>query len=116
MYSNPPIHGARLVEIVLGDPELRAEWAKECAGMANRIISMRQELRSNLEKLGSDWRWQHITDQIGMFAYSGMTKEQTQRLMKEFHVYCTEDGRISMAGITLHNVEYVAHSIHEVTK
>lgn len=84
--------------------------------MANRIISMRQELRSCLETTGSNKSWKHITDQIGMFAYSGLTKEQTQRLMNEHHVYCTEDGRISMAGVTLHNVDYLANSIHEVTK
>ena len=38
--------------------------------MADRIISMRTLLRSNLEGLGSKWTWNHVTDQIGMFAYS----------------------------------------------
>lgn len=26
MYSNPPIHGARIVDIVLSDPKLTASW------------------------------------------------------------------------------------------
>jgi aspartate/tyrosine/aromatic aminotransferase len=30
MYSNPPVHGARLVAEVLGDSKLRAQWATEC--------------------------------------------------------------------------------------
>lgn len=90
--------------------------AKECDGMASRIITMRHELRTRLEATGSSRSWEHITNQIGMFAYSGLTKEQTQRLMSDHHVYCTEDGRISMAGVTLHNVDYLANSIHQVTK
>lgn len=90
--------------------------AQECAGMANRIISMRQELRSRLEASGSSRPWNHITDQIGMFAYSGLNKQQVQRLKDEFHIYCTEDGRISMAGVTLHNLDWLVHGIHEVSK
>jgi hypothetical protein len=39
--------------------------------MAERIISMRTLLRQNLEGLGSRWSWGHVTDQIGMFCFSG---------------------------------------------
>ena len=52
MYSNPPIHGARIVTDVLNNQELRAQWLVELKGMADRIISMREQLRGNLEKLG----------------------------------------------------------------
>jgi aspartate/tyrosine/aromatic aminotransferase len=52
MYSNPPIHGARIAHSVLTNSELRPQWLVELKGMADRIISMREELRSNLEKLG----------------------------------------------------------------
>lgn len=71
MYSNPPLHGALLVATVLHDPQLKAQWYGEVKGMADRIISMRSLLRENLEGLGSSWKWDHITDQIGMFCYSG---------------------------------------------
>ena len=65
MYSNPPLHGALLAKTVLSDPALKQQWFEEVKGMADRIISMRTALRSNLEGLGSQHNWQHITDQIG---------------------------------------------------
>jgi len=84
--------------------------------MADRIIGMRKALRGNLEKLGSPLSWNHVTEQIGMFCYSGMTPEQVDRLTSEFHIYMTRNGRISMAGVTTGNVEYLANAINEVTK
>ncbi|KAK8710066.1 hypothetical protein V6N13_145408 [Hibiscus sabdariffa] len=116
MYSNPPVHGALIVSMILGDPDLKKLWLKEVKVMADRIIGMRTALRGNLEKLGSPLSWQHITNQIGMFCYSGMTPEQVDRLTNEFHIYMTRNGRISMAGVTTGNVEYLANAIHQVTK
>lgn len=116
MYSSPPIHGSRIVASILGDAGLRAEWLAEVKEMADRIISVRQSLRSNLQKQGSSRQWQHITDQIGMFCYTGMTPEQVDRITKEFSIYLTRDGRISMAGVTTKNVEYLAEAMHTVTK
>lgn len=84
--------------------------------MADRIISMRSLLKKHLAQLGSVKNWDHITNQIGMFCYTGLQPEQVERLMKEHHVYLTKDGRISIAGITSGNVEYLARSIHAVTK
>lgn len=116
MYSNPPVHGALLVSIVLSDPDLKSLWLKEVKGMANRIIGLRNALRKNIENLGSNLSWEHITNQIGMFCYSGLTPEQVDRLTNEFHIYMTRNGRISMSGVTTGNVAYLANAIHEVTK
>lgn len=116
MYSNPPIHGARIVSEILGDSALKAEWLQEVKGMADRIITVRTQLKENLAKKGSKKDWSHITDQIGMFCFTGLQAPQVERLTKEFSIYLTKDGRISMAGVTSKNVEYLAHSIHEVTK
>jgi len=116
MYSNPPIHGARIVAEVLSDDKLKADWYKECKGMADRIKSMRTALREKLEAGGGGtggggMTWSHVTDQIGMFCYTGLTVEQVKRLREEYHVYCTDDGRFSMAGITSKNVDYIASSV-----
>jgi len=116
MYSNPPINGARIVTTILNNPSLRQEWLGDVKGMADRIISMRTQLRNGLEKEGSVKNWTHITDQIGMFCFTGMTAEQVGRLSSEFSVYLTKDGRVSMAGVTSHNVGYLAKAMHEVTK
>jgi len=116
MYSNPPIYGARLVATILGDPALTKLWHKEVKQMADRIISMRVQLVENLKTLGSTRDWSHITNQIGMFCYSGLTPEQVERLKNEYHIYMTSNGRISMAGVFSSKVKYLASAIHDVTK
>uniref|UniRef100_A0A1L8E2D5 Aspartate aminotransferase n=1 Tax=Nyssomyia neivai TaxID=330878 RepID=A0A1L8E2D5_9DIPT len=116
MYSNPPIHGARLVSEVLKDKALRSEWLTDVKGMADRIIGVRADLRGALEKLGSARNWQHITDQIGMFCFTGLNQEQCERIIKDYSVYLTKDGRISMSGVNSKNVQYLAEAIHAVTK
>lgn len=116
MYSNPPIYGARIVTEILGDSQLKAEWLHDVKGMADRIISVRTKLCENLKKNGSTRNWTHITDQIGMFCYTGLKGPEVERIIKDFSVYLTKDGRISMAGVTSKNVEYLAHAMHEVTK
>jgi len=116
MYSNPPVHGARIVSTILGDKELAQEWSKEVKVMADRIISMRLQLVSQLKALGSKHDWSHITSQIGMFCYSGLKQDQVEQLQKKWHVYMTKDGRISMAGVSSDKVAYLAEAIHDVTK
>ncbi|PIO14395.1 hypothetical protein AB205_0078340 [Aquarana catesbeiana] len=75
LYSNPPLNGARIAAAILNQPELHSEWLQEVKGMANRIISMREQLVSNLKKEGSIHSWQHISDQIGMFCFTGLRPE-----------------------------------------
>ncbi|XP_031192732.1 aspartate aminotransferase, mitochondrial [Mastomys coucha] len=104
LYSNPPLNGARIAATILTSPDLRKQWLQEVKGMADRIISMRTQLVSNLKKEGSSHNWQHITDQIGMFCFTGLKPEQVERLTKEFSVYMTKDGRISVN--RLRNVTY----------
>ncbi len=78
--------------------------------------SMRSSLRAELEKAGSSKPWEHITAQIGMFCYSGLTQDEVLEVRKKHSVYLTNDGRVSMAGVTSSNVEYLAQAIHDVTK
>jgi aspartate aminotransferase len=115
-YSNPPIHGARIVATVLNDDKLNPQWYAECKLMADRIITMRTALKDGLAKAGSTRNWDHVTSQIGMFCFSGMTPEQVEKLRTEYHIYMTKNGRISMAGVTSKNVGYLAESMHAVTK
>jgi len=116
MYSNPPIYGARLVSTVLNDAELKKVWEKDVKEMADRIKSCRAGLVKALKDVGSTKDWSHITKQIGMFAFSGLTPEQVDRLQKEHHIYMTKDGRMSISGLNEHNIPVVAKAIHDVTK
>jgi len=115
-YSNPPRHGARIVERILSNEQKTNEFVEQCEGMAKRITQMRSKLKQTLEELGSTTDWSHITKQTGMFAYSGLSKEQVTALREKHHIYCTLDGRISMAGVTSKNVAYIANAIHDVTE
>ncbi|KAK5712269.1 aspartate transaminase aat1 [Elasticomyces elasticus] len=115
LYSNPPVHGARIASTILNDAELNKQWLGEVKDMAERIIKMRALLKENLGKLGSKRAWNHITDQIGMFAYTGLTAEQMTKLAEEHSVYATKDGRISVAGITSGNVGRLAEAIYKIT-
>ncbi len=84
--------------------------------MADRIIAMRQALRTHLHKAGSAKNWDHVVNQIGMFCFTGINAEQVDKMRTVHHIYMTKDGRISMAGVTTKNVEYVAKALHAVTK
>ena len=116
MYSNPPIHGAKIVDAILEDPALTQQWHTELKGMADRMNNIRKDLVSNLAKEGSQLDWSHITNQIGMMAYTGMTKDQVATLKSKHHIYMTDDGRAAISGVNSKNVEYIAKCFHDVTK
>ncbi|KAE8212081.1 hypothetical protein CF327_g4247 [Tilletia walkeri] len=116
LYSNPPLHGARIAGTILEDGQLYQQWLGEVKEMADRIHGMRATLKGLLvDDLGSKLNWDHITNQIGMFAFLGISPEAVAKLVSEHHVYLTKDGRISVAGITDHNVKHLASSLHAVT-
>ncbi|KAH9471832.1 hypothetical protein Pst134EA_033254 [Puccinia striiformis f. sp. tritici] len=117
MYSNPPVHGARIAGTIMSDPALYKQWLGEVKLMADRIIGMRTSLYDTLvNELGSQRNWDHIKSQIGMFCFAGISPEQVAQMTKDHHVYMTKDGRISMAGVTPHNVKNLAKALHDVTK
>ena len=113
-YSNPPTHGAAVVAAVLGKPEWRALWEQELGEMRTRIKSMRQALANGLKAAGVAQDMSFITRQAGMFSYSGLTKEQMQRLRSEFGVYGTDTGRLCVAALNSKNIAHVCQSIAKV--
>ncbi|XP_026160166.1 aspartate aminotransferase, cytoplasmic-like [Mastacembelus armatus] len=116
-WSNPPSQGARVVSKTLNCPELFAEWKGNVKTMADRVLLMREQLKTKLQALGTPGTWDHITEQIGMFSFTGLNPKQVEYMIKEKHVYLMASGRINMCGLTTKNIDYVAQSIHEaVTK
>jgi aspartate aminotransferase, cytoplasmic len=114
--SNPPIYGAKIASTVLNDPALFALWEEDLRTMSGRIKDMRKALRGKLEELKTPGTWNHITDQIGMFSFTGLTEKQVAVLKSEAHVYMTKNGRISMAGLNTNNVEYVAKAFDKAVR
>ena len=113
-YSNPPTHGGAVVAMVLGDAKLRAQWEEELAGMRKRIKAMRQALVDGLKAAGVKQDMSFITTQVGMFSYSGLSKDQMVRLRDEFGVYGTDTGRMCVAALNEKNIGYVCESIAKV--
>jgi aromatic-amino-acid transaminase len=113
-YSNPPTHGGAIVAAVLGTPELRAQWEQELAEMRVRIKQMRHKLVDGLKAAGVKQDMGFITSQIGMFSYSGLSKDQMVRLRTEFGVYGTDTGRMCVAALNSKNIDHVCASIAKV--
>ncbi|KAI8394073.1 aspartate aminotransferase [Radiomyces spectabilis] len=114
--SNPPAYGARIVDIVLNDAALYAEWKENLKYMSNRIKEMRHALRSRLEELQTPGQWNHTTDQIGMFSFTGLKAPQVKVLKEKYHIYMTDNGRVSMAGLSTTNVDYFARAVDDVVR
>lgn len=113
-YSNPPTHGAQVVATVLADPALRRMWEAELATMRDRIRQMRSQLIAKLAQAGASRDFSFVAEQQGMFSYSGLSKEQMQRLRSEFGVYGVDSGRICVAALNDHNIDHVAQAIAKV--
>ena len=113
-YSMPAAHGAFLVSEILGDTQLRASWQQELAAMRQRIDDMRAALVAAMSACGCGDRFKFIADQSGMFSFLGVSSEQVERLRDEFSIYMTASSRISIAGLTAANLDYVANSVAEV--
>jgi len=116
MYSNPPRYGAEIVKRILVSNDNFKLWQEDMTYMSGRIIHMRKLLREHLEKLKTPGAWNHITDQIGMFSFTGLTASQATVIMEKHHIYMLKDGRISMAGVTSKNVEYLGRAIDDVVR
>ncbi len=114
-YSNPPTHGAQVVATVLTTPSLRAVWEEELAGMRLRIKEMRRALREKLEAAGLKQDFGFITEQNGMFSYTGLNKDQMHRLRSEFGIYGVDSGRICVAALNHKNLDAVVRAIAQVT-
>ena len=113
-YSNPPAFGGRIVERVLADPEKFAHWEMELAQMRNRIRQMRKALACEMKAIGAKRDFSFVTEQAGMFSFTGLTPEQVDRLATEFGIYAVRNGRICICGLNEKNVSYVARSFAQV--
>lgn len=113
-YSNPPSHGAAIVATILEDEELTRAWQQELAEMRDRINGMRNLLVERLAAAGINRDFSFIKRQRGMFSFSGLSKEQVDRLRNEHSIYIVGSGRINVAGISEENVDYLCQSIAKV--
>ncbi len=115
IYSMPPDHGAAIVDRILHDEALRAQWTDELEAMRNRLNGLRRLLVEKLAARNTPVDFSFIANERGMFSFLGISREQVVALRERFHVYMVESSRINIAGVNQGNVDYVADSIAAVT-
>ena len=115
-YSSPPAHGGQIVATVLGDPELRQRWEVELAEMRDRINEMRHLFVETLDEQNVGRDFSFIARQRGMFSFSGLTPPQVQALRVRHSIYIVGSGRISVAGMSEANMDYLCAAIADVLK
>jgi aromatic-amino-acid transaminase len=113
-YSNPPVHGGKVVATALTTPELRQMWEDELAGMRVRIREMRNQFVLKLKEKAPAHDFEFVREQVGMFSYSGLTKDQVERLRKEHSIYAVDTGRICVAALNSKNIDLVIDAIAKV--
>ncbi|XP_022173896.1 aspartate aminotransferase, cytoplasmic-like [Myzus persicae] len=116
LYSNPPNHGAKTVFQILSNPELYEEWSCSFKAMVVRIIEVRKAFRKALEDEGAPGKWNHITDQKGMFILLLLTDCQVEYLRYFHHIYMVKGGRINVTGLNFTNISYVAKAINDTLR
>lgn len=111
LYSNPPAHGARIVTEVLKQKELRQLWQKDLEGIRYRFNAMRDILIQRLNAKAKHVNFDYLRGHKGMFSFIDLDKNQVQKMIDQFAVYLTDNGRISVAGLTTKNIDYVVNSL-----
>ncbi|MCW3173712.1 amino acid aminotransferase [Shewanella subflava] len=114
IYSMPPAHGAAIVETILADADLKQQWLDELAVMRNRINGNRSMLVNKLLENGVKQDFSFIAQQKGMFSFLGVDQTQVEALKSQHSIYMVGSSRISIAGISESNVDYLAKSIASI--
>jgi aromatic-amino-acid transaminase len=110
-YSFPPDHGAKVVSIILSDPELKADWAAELEDMRTGMLELRKGLAEALRRETNSDRFDFVAEHRGMFSRLGAGPEQVAALRKDHGIYVVGDGRINVAGLPKHGLEQLAKAI-----
>ena len=116
IYSNPPMHGGQVTALVMSDPELRALWEDEVAEMRARIAAVRRQAREQLEARLPGYDAGYLTEQQGMFSYTGLSAAQLHALRAGHGVYIIDSGRISVPGLNTRNIDYFTEAMAAVLR
>lgn len=116
IYSSPPSHGGRVVDIVMNDEALHEQWVSEVYAMRDRIKAMRLKLKSVLEEKVPGRDFDYLTEQNGMFSFTGLTPEQVEKLQSKYGIYMVSNSRMCVAGLNSSNIDYVANAMADVLK
>jgi aspartate/tyrosine/aromatic aminotransferase len=109
--SNPPLHGSAIVAHILGSPALKRELEIELDAMRARIIEMRNALTLELVTHCKTRDFSYLKDRNGLFSFCGLKPKEVERLIGDYGIYMTGDGRINIVGLNWDNLDYVVKAI-----
>lgn len=115
-YSNPPRYGASIVTEILQTESLKNQWIQELSHMRQRMKEMRHALIQGLQTKANHRDWSFMERQHGFFSFSGLNLEQVKRLIEEFGVYMPANGRLNVAGLNTHNLDYVVEALAHASR
>jgi aspartate aminotransferase len=110
-FSFPPDHGARLVTMILNDPELRADWMSELEDVRLNMLALRVQLAAELQRLSGSDRFGFLAAHRGMFSRLGTTPEKVEQLRADHGVYMVGDSRMNIAGMNVQTIPVLAKAI-----
>ncbi len=113
-FSFPPDHGAKVVSIILGDPELRADWQAELEAMRSGMLALRTGLAEALRRATNSDRFDFVAAHRGMFSRLGLDPAQVARLRDEHGIYVVGDSRINVAGLPAERLDALAAAVAAV--
>ena len=113
-FSFPPDHGARVVQMILDDPDLRADWQAELEDVRTGMQGLREQLAGELRMRSNSERFDFITRHRGMFSRIGATPEQVLDFRERHGIYMVGDSRINVAGLNSDTVPVLAQAIIDV--
>ena len=112
-YSFPPDHGARIVQTILDDAELSADWKAELEEVRQGMLGLRQQLAADLRSLTGSDRFDFIERHRGMFSRLGATPEQVASMKENNAIYMVGDSRLNIAGLNRDSIPVLARAIVE---
>lgn len=113
-YSFPPDHGARVVQMILDDPALRADWMAELEEVRLSMLDLRMALAAELRRATNAARFDFVATHRGMFSRLGLTETQVDLLRTDHGIYMVSDSRINIAGLNAAAVPLLAQAVAQV--
>lgn len=113
LWLSPNIHGARLVKIILQDPQLLKLWKDEFSQIQNRIKQNRDLLYKALIKNGVKGKWDYLKKQSGIFIFLNLNERQLNLLKEKYHIYNLELCRINLSSLSKNDIDRLAIGLKE---
>jgi aspartate/tyrosine/aromatic aminotransferase len=114
--SQTPDHGAEIVNLILNDKELRAEWETELTEMRERMKRLRVKLAAAIKERSNSADFDFIAEHTGMFSLLGLPEQVVTELKMKDGIYMINDSRINVAGIPEDRIGELADRLLEAIR